>query len=56
MNTYSIYLGIRYIGTVENPDACFKAIKTIAKATGQTATLVSNMTGEEIFCFEPKKD
>ena len=49
--TYSIYLGDRYIATVEAGNAtfaCFEAAKTIAEYTKQVATLVDNMNGMAI--------
>ena len=46
--TYSIYIGDRYIATTEAGDAtfaCFEAAKTIAEYTRQLAFLVDNLNG-----------
>jgi hypothetical protein len=46
--TYSIFIGDKYIATTEAGDAtfaCFEAAKTIAEYTNQIATLVDNTNG-----------
>lgn len=48
IQTYSIFIGDRYIATTEAGDAtfaCFEAAKTIAEYTKQIATLVDNTNG-----------
>lgn len=50
-DTYSIYIGDKFIATVEAGPAtyaCYEAAKTIAEYTHQRASLIDDFTGHEI--------
>jgi hypothetical protein len=59
MTQYTIYLGANPVAAVDGCEVayeCYKAAKTIAEITGNTACLVWNETGEEVASFDPEEE
>jgi hypothetical protein len=59
MTNYTVYLGASPVAAVDGCEVayeCYRAAKTIAEITGNTACLVWNETGEEVESFGDDED